>query len=224
MSGDERVQQAVAGWYPDPTGTVGERWWNGKVWTKQTRPYAAPQSTAASYSWSTQPAAPEAPQASQALGWIHGGHHGRVANLGLLVAGAFLVGVASFLNWYAFTTPDGIPVAGGGGFDAGGGGVWALVLAAIAAVDALALWSARPDWMTLATRALWIDIVILGFNTGYAFYLVGNGQWHTVVTNSALIASPGPGLILLAIGVGVMLIATARISLLMRRGQWITAA
>jgi hypothetical protein len=26
------------GWYPDPTGAVGQRFWNGQAWTDQTQP------------------------------------------------------------------------------------------------------------------------------------------------------------------------------------------
>jgi uncharacterized RDD family membrane protein YckC len=30
---------AVAGWYPDPWQTGGERWWDGGAWTGQVRPW-----------------------------------------------------------------------------------------------------------------------------------------------------------------------------------------
>ncbi|VTR78058.1 DUF2510 domain-containing protein [Cellulomonas hominis] len=36
---------ADAGWYPDPMGAGGQRWWDGRVWTEYTRPaggYAPP--------------------------------------------------------------------------------------------------------------------------------------------------------------------------------------
>lgn len=29
--------QAAPGWYPDPSGGPGERWWNGTAWTDHTR-------------------------------------------------------------------------------------------------------------------------------------------------------------------------------------------
>lgn len=31
----------MAGWYPDPSGQPGERFWNGTEWTQQTRPTPA---------------------------------------------------------------------------------------------------------------------------------------------------------------------------------------
>ena len=34
-TGGERPQP---GWYPDPDGSLNERWWNGQVWTKTRRP------------------------------------------------------------------------------------------------------------------------------------------------------------------------------------------
>lgn len=30
-----------AGWYPDPSGETGRRWWDGRVWTQHTRPEVA---------------------------------------------------------------------------------------------------------------------------------------------------------------------------------------
>lgn len=32
----------AAGWYPDPSGQVQERYWDGEEWTSQTRSYPAP--------------------------------------------------------------------------------------------------------------------------------------------------------------------------------------
>ncbi len=31
-----------AGWYPDPAGSLGERWWTGASWSEHFRPYQAP--------------------------------------------------------------------------------------------------------------------------------------------------------------------------------------
>lgn len=37
------VYTAPAGWYPEPDGTVGQRWWDGARWTDYATPLAAPQ-------------------------------------------------------------------------------------------------------------------------------------------------------------------------------------
>lgn len=37
-------QQPPAGWYPDPAGSGGERFWDGSAWSQSTRDQAAPQS------------------------------------------------------------------------------------------------------------------------------------------------------------------------------------
>lgn len=44
-----------AGWYPDPQGGDGQRWWNGSGWSNETRPAQAPVPPPA------PPAAPAAP-------------------------------------------------------------------------------------------------------------------------------------------------------------------
>ena len=36
-------QQPPAGWYPDPAGSGGERFWDGVAWSQSTRDKAAPQ-------------------------------------------------------------------------------------------------------------------------------------------------------------------------------------
>lgn len=36
------MSAATPGWYPDPTGTPGERYWDGQTWTEQTRTLPAP--------------------------------------------------------------------------------------------------------------------------------------------------------------------------------------
>lgn len=35
------MNQVVAGWYPDPDGRPSDRYWNGQMWTEQTRPRPA---------------------------------------------------------------------------------------------------------------------------------------------------------------------------------------
>ena len=43
MAGPEATfNQAVAGWYPNPTG-AGHRWWDGQHWTEHVHAPAAPQ-------------------------------------------------------------------------------------------------------------------------------------------------------------------------------------
>jgi hypothetical protein len=39
----------LPGWYPDPSGRLMERWWDGSAWSDQTRPYAAPTAAAPTY-------------------------------------------------------------------------------------------------------------------------------------------------------------------------------
>lgn len=34
---------AEPGWYPDPSGTDGQRWWDGVTWSEHRRPYPAPE-------------------------------------------------------------------------------------------------------------------------------------------------------------------------------------
>ncbi|MEQ1737275.1 MAG: DUF2510 domain-containing protein [Rhodoglobus sp.] len=41
---DDRVLQStlpIAGWYPDPTGAGGLRWWGGLAWTEHVKPRPA---------------------------------------------------------------------------------------------------------------------------------------------------------------------------------------
>jgi hypothetical protein len=38
---------APAGWYPQPDGTGGQRWWDGARWTEHTTPLVAPEPVAA---------------------------------------------------------------------------------------------------------------------------------------------------------------------------------
>lgn len=36
------TDEQEAGWFPDPSGAIQERFWDGTSWTKSTRPYAGP--------------------------------------------------------------------------------------------------------------------------------------------------------------------------------------
>ena len=40
---------APAGWYPEPSGAEGQRWWDGTRWTEYATPLAAPTSSAQQY-------------------------------------------------------------------------------------------------------------------------------------------------------------------------------
>jgi len=64
--------QPPAGWYPDPQGTGGQRWWNGSAWSAQTRatpappvppvpPYAGPGYGAVQPGYGAQPGYPAQP-------------------------------------------------------------------------------------------------------------------------------------------------------------------
>ena len=220
-------ERATPGWYPDPAGDPNQRWWNGHQWTKQIRAYppppaqlaqvAPPSPTTTAYSWTAATRGPETPALA---GLLRGGNYGRTAVVGLLVGGAFLVIVGSFLDWFTLTTQSGIPVPSQTGLD-NGGGIWTLALAVFAIVDSVALWAARRDsTASIFVRALWLDAAILTYQVATAFYTVGSGQWQQLVTHLPLTASPGSGLVIVTLGLVTMLLATIRISLLMRRHQW----
>ena len=48
-----------AGWYPDPAGSGGLRWWNGTTWGEQVQPAPQPVAPAAPPQWGATPAAPQ---------------------------------------------------------------------------------------------------------------------------------------------------------------------
>jgi hypothetical protein len=41
----------AAGWYPDPAGSGGTRWWNGSTWGEQVQPVAQPVPQPAAQPW-----------------------------------------------------------------------------------------------------------------------------------------------------------------------------
>lgn len=48
------VSSPAPGWYPDPTGPLQNRWWDGTAWTEHTQPLPPPAPhTAAPTGWST---------------------------------------------------------------------------------------------------------------------------------------------------------------------------
>jgi hypothetical protein len=47
-----------AGWYPDPAGSEGLRWWDGASWGEQVQPAARPVAQPAPQPWGITPAAP----------------------------------------------------------------------------------------------------------------------------------------------------------------------
>jgi hypothetical protein len=47
-----------AGWYPDPAGSGGLRWWDGAAWGEQVQPAAQPVAQAAPQPWGATPAGP----------------------------------------------------------------------------------------------------------------------------------------------------------------------
>jgi hypothetical protein len=70
-----------AGWYPDPNGTPGQRWWNGASWSDATQapPLAGPGSQPAPYAPSSS--YPSAPGNSRMRrGWAGGNYGGASRN------------------------------------------------------------------------------------------------------------------------------------------------
>lgn len=67
-------QQPPAGWYPDPAGGSGERFWDGQAWSQSTRDKAAPapQQAPQHGGWQEQPST-QAPQ-QRAQGPHQGAH------------------------------------------------------------------------------------------------------------------------------------------------------
>lgn len=49
----------AAGWYPDPAGSGGQRWWDGSTWGEQVQPAGQPAQPAVSgQPWGGQPGQP----------------------------------------------------------------------------------------------------------------------------------------------------------------------
>ncbi|MBT2517525.1 DUF2510 domain-containing protein [Streptomyces sp. ISL-90] len=54
------LHTAPAGWYPEPSGTDGQRWWDGTRWTEYATPLSPPPpSQYAPYGYATQARLPE---------------------------------------------------------------------------------------------------------------------------------------------------------------------
>ena len=108
-----------AGWFPDPSGAIQERYWDGSSWTKLTRPYAGPdeRSTTSNVSagvgdgsvtTSLATTTSHVPRARHGL-WI-----------GIAAAAVVVVAVAgvAFAGWQTSQSPEGgtaaVPATEGG--------------------------------------------------------------------------------------------------------------
>jgi hypothetical protein len=65
------VHTAPAGWYPEPSGTEGQRWWDGTRWTEYATPLAAPEhGQYAPYGSATQARVPDGTPVDTAWIWL----------------------------------------------------------------------------------------------------------------------------------------------------------
>jgi hypothetical protein len=64
---------APAGWYPEPSGAEGQRWWDGTRWTEYATPLAAPTSSVqryAPYDGMARPRVPDGTPVDTAWIWL----------------------------------------------------------------------------------------------------------------------------------------------------------
>lgn len=138
---------AVAGWYPDPSGTPGQlRWWDGAQWTDHTAP--VPE---------TQPAAPAVPTwqpgtAGGAPGAAPAASSSRGCLIAVLVVIAVAaIGIAVVVALLGARSGPGVTVVGGGSPTAvpttdGNDGLGPVVWRADGVINALG--SGEPYWVT----------------------------------------------------------------------------
>lgn len=96
-----------AGWYPDPTGAPGERWWNGATWSETKRGAAAPTASSPIIYSASNPA-PERPDPYAAVPPLAAAGANRVIDLRLnrYASIGFLTGLISlFFNAFFVLAP-----------------------------------------------------------------------------------------------------------------------
>lgn len=101
-----------AGWYPDPSGQPGQRWWDGSTWTDQTQqsPAAAPGGGGGLPAWSGSPGYGSAPGYGGSPGYGGPGAVSQQSN-GLAIAG-IICGAISFLFLPIILGPAGLILGG----------------------------------------------------------------------------------------------------------------
>jgi hypothetical protein len=105
-----------AGWYPDPSGQPGQRWWDGSAWTEQTQqaPSAAPGSGYPAYGsgqgYGGSPGYGSGPGYGTASGYGGPGGAPRQSN-GLAIAG-IICGAIAFLFIPILLGPVGLILGG----------------------------------------------------------------------------------------------------------------
>jgi hypothetical protein len=61
--------QPAAGWYPDPSGSGRQRWWNGQAWTEDYSPAVQPAPAGPAAGWYPDPAGGSSQRWWDGLAW-----------------------------------------------------------------------------------------------------------------------------------------------------------
>jgi len=180
MTSPQGTGQTPAGWYPDPSGSGQQRYWDGSQWTEHYTPGAGAPA-AGGYPAQAAPARPVGPPPN--LWW------GVPAVLALLLIGCIGTWVKAEVEIFGQTQSS-----SKGGLEKDGSIV--LFLTVVAGVF-LVLWRAqRKRWMPIAAAAIGalctliaiIDIADVGNQkeTALGSVSVGWGLWLTLIGSIAL--------------------------------------